>query len=159
MRTVAAMISTICWALWFGGLVALFIFVQMLFREDRSVAVEAAPRMFALFEKYQLILAAAALVSTILWRIVARQTIVSWVFFLLALATLGAVAEPIFISGEMQKLRLEGQSSGARFKKLHGQSMLIYVGETLVLLVAGVSLPFAITHSRDARLRTVEGTA
>jgi hypothetical protein len=153
MRRVAAIVAVLTWALWFGGLMALFIFVQTLFREDRSIALEAAPRMFSLFEKYQLALAAAALIATLVWRIVVRRAIISAIFFLFAVATLGAVAGPVFISGEMQKLRAAGQSSGARFHKLHGQSMIIYVSETVVLLAAGVLLPIALTENRESPLQ------
>ena len=144
LRTLLIIIATTAWALWLGGLVALFLFVQVLFTADRAIAIEAAPRMFSLFEKYQLVLAAVGLVATILWRIVSKHVLVSAVFFLLALASFGAVAEPIFISGEMQKLRLAGESSGPRFKQLHGRSMMLYVGETAVLLIAGIILPIAI---------------
>src|SRR5438270_153189 len=60
------------WALWFGGLIALFVFVVTLFHNNREIAVQAAPQLFVAFERYHLILAGIALLATVLWRIVVR---------------------------------------------------------------------------------------
>src|SRR3954453_1948798 len=97
-----SMLTTLAWALWFGGLVTLFTLVSVLFKQDRAVAVEAAPRMFATFERYQLGLAAVALVLTTAWRLIDRRAIITAMFGVFALATLAAVLEPVYISGEMQ---------------------------------------------------------
>jgi hypothetical protein len=144
MRSILAMLTAVAWALWLGGLAALFLFVSVLFKQDRAVAVEAAPRMFAVFERYQLVLAAVALITTTAWRLVDRRVILTALFGMFALATLAAVLEPVYISGEMQRLRVAGESGSDRFRQLHGRSMMVYVGETLVLLVAATMLPKAI---------------
>ena len=151
IRRIVTVVTVLAWAAWFGGLVALFTLVSVLFKQDRAVAVEAAPRMFATFERYQLVLAAVALVATTAWRLVDRRVILTALFGTFALATLGAVLEPVYISGEMQRLRIAGQSGSERFKQLHGRSMMVYVGETVVLLVAGMMLPAAIDGARPEK--------
>ncbi len=117
-------ITTLAWAAWFGGLVTLFTLVSVLFKQDRAAAV--------------------VLIATTAWRLVDRRAILTALFGLFALATLAAVLEPVYISGEMQRLRIAGESGSERFRQLHGRSMMVYVGEALVLLVAGVMLPNAI---------------
>jgi hypothetical protein len=142
VRRLAGSLVCISWALWFGGLGALFLFVTRLFTQDRPTALKAAPMMFLVFERYQLLLAAAALLGTVCLRILGGSTRVTFLFALLAVATLPAAISPIFVTSKMETLRLQGQSSSEQFKKLHGISMMIYSGETLVLLVAGAALPW-----------------
>src|SRR4051812_10471250 len=105
MRSILGIVTALAWGLWLGGLVALFIFVLVLFRQDKALAVEAAPRMFAAFEHYQLLLAAVAVIVTGVWRMIDRRAVLAWLFALFALATIGAVIEPVFITGPMQRLR------------------------------------------------------
>src|SRR3954465_11572680 len=71
MRYGVAMVTVIAWGLWFGGMGALFLFVSYLFVTDRKIAILAAPRMFAVFETYQLFVATAALVAAAAWRLLA----------------------------------------------------------------------------------------
>ena len=72
--------------IWFGGSGALFLFVTRLFNQDRPTALKAAPILFLVFERYQLLLAAAALVGTVVWRIVGASARVTVLFGLLAAA-------------------------------------------------------------------------
>jgi hypothetical protein len=44
----------------------------------------------------------------------------------------------------MEQLRQQGQSSSPEFRKLHGISMIVYSGQTLILLAAGLTLPWAM---------------
>src|SRR5205809_563311 len=46
MRYVASWVVMLAWGLWFGGLVALMLFVTALFGGDRNIARQAAPRLF-----------------------------------------------------------------------------------------------------------------
>src|SRR5579862_8781395 len=55
----------LAWSLWFGGLAAIFLFAAALFAKDRETALKAAPIMFLIFEKYQILIAAAALVGSL----------------------------------------------------------------------------------------------
>src|SRR5215813_9871485 len=92
MRRVAAALVAIVWALWLGGLVSLFIFVTVLFRNDRPTALQAAPRMFVVFGMYQLILSAAGLIFTFCWRLLARSKWITSLFAIFALCALGSAA-------------------------------------------------------------------
>jgi hypothetical protein len=138
---IAYRLLRLSWALWLGGLIALFIFVNVLFRRERSVAVQAAPMMFHAFEKYQLILGAVALVGAAALFMVTRSVRLGLVFSLLAVASIGAVVSPVFITAKMEALRAEGMAGGSEFKKLHGRSMMVYVGDAAVLALAGVLMP------------------
>lgn len=144
LRRLAAGLVCIAWALWFGGLGALFLFVTRLFSEDHPTALKAAPVMFIAFERYQLLLAAAALLGTVSWRVLTGSARVTLLFSLLAAATVPAALNPILVTSRMEQLRLQGQSSSEQFKKLHGISMIVYSGQTLILLAAGLSLPWCL---------------
>jgi hypothetical protein len=59
----------------------------------------------------------------------------------LAVASIRAVVSPVFITAKMEALRAEGMAGGSEFKKLHGRSMMVYVGDAAVLALAGVLMP------------------
>jgi hypothetical protein len=147
MRYVFSTLAALAWALWFGGLMTLFVSVQSMFARDRAVAVDAAPMLFAAFERYQLLLAAIAIVSTFGWWLTVRSRRVIAVALLLALAVLGAVASSTLVTPRLERLRLAGESGSPAFLSLHGQSMMLYVGEAAALLVAGMILPAALRHA------------
>jgi hypothetical protein len=149
LRTFASVLVCIAWGLWFGGLGALFLFATRLFAEDREVALKAAPILFLSFERYQLLLAAAALLGAVVWRILTGSIRATVIFSLLALATVPAALSPMLITSRMEALRTQGQSSSPEFKKLHGISMIVYSGETLILLAAGTALPWAMRQEKQ----------
>src|SRR5271155_2194217 len=104
LRNLAACLVCIAWALWFGGLGALFLFATRLFNQDRQTALKAAPILFLVFERYQLLLAAAALVGTVAWRILGASVRVTVLFALLAAATVPAALSPILITSRLEQL-------------------------------------------------------
>ncbi|MGA2229500.1 MAG: hypothetical protein ABSH22_01115 [Tepidisphaeraceae bacterium] len=136
-KKIGPMILVIAWGCWFGGLMAVFLFVGMLFHQDRAVAIEAAPRIFHVFEMYQIILAAAAIAAGVACRQVALT-------LLFILAAVGAVVSPVFITPKIDVLRERHQTQTERFGELHGESMMIYSADSLVLMGAGILLPGAI---------------
>jgi hypothetical protein len=144
MRYVIASLAALAWGLWLGGLVAMFIFVMTLFRADRAIAIEAAPRMFAAFHSYELILGPIALAVTALWLAVEKHRGVIWLLLAFATAMVGS-----FITGSlitrMNAVRLSQGSNSPEFKRLHRQAEGIYQGQTMVLLGAGLLLPGAIS--------------
>ncbi|MGA2582243.1 MAG: hypothetical protein ABSG31_03105 [Tepidisphaeraceae bacterium] len=144
LRNISGGLVCMAWGLWFGGLGALFLFATRLFAVDRPIALSAAPILFLVFERYQIVLAAAALMGALVWRILAKSVRVTVVFWLLAAASVPTALGPIFVTRRMEELRLAGQSSSPEFMKLHGISMLVYSGETLILLAAGLMLPWAM---------------
>ncbi len=157
LRKIAAGLVCIAWALWFGGLGSLFLFVTDLFAEDRETALKAAPRLFLVFERYQLLLAAAALLGAVAWRVLAKSVRVTALFWMLAIATVPAALGPVLITSRMERLRLAGESSSPQFKKLHGESMIVYCGETIVLLAVGLTLPWAMREKEKSNGTTNPG--
>ena len=152
MRYAFSLVAALAWGLWFGGLMALFLFVQTMFDRSRTVAVDAAPMLFLAFEKYQLALAAVAVLATFAWWVTTRSGRVLAFGLCLALAVLGAVASPTLITPRLERLRLTGQSDTPEFRALHGRSMMIYVCEAAVLLIGGIILPVALREPRGARV-------
>lgn len=150
MRLLFSIFTTLVWGLWFGGLVCLFIAVQTLFAVDRSVAVAAAPMIFQAFERYQLLLAAAALVGAVGWRLNARSAWVTAIFALLGLAAIGAAIGPLAVSAPMQELAAQGRSGSAQFMRLHGWSMLLYMMQTILLLLGGLFISPALRSPRTS---------
>lgn len=155
MRRLLSITVSITLALWLGGLITLFLAVTSLFHTfaDRSRAGMAAAGIFHTFERYQLILAAVALVATFGWRLLpvrrpAAPQLKTGLFALLALAAMAAVYSTMLVTPGIEALRERGITGGAEFARLHGTSMLLYVGEAVLLLVAGLLVPTAI--ARDA---------
>jgi hypothetical protein len=125
------------WALWFGGMVVLLIFVIQLFRGRREIAMEAAPVLFGTFAVYQLIVGMIACASGTLLVLLSRRN----THAILTLLMLVALAGALLIRGwtfEMERIRLVGESGGPRFKVLHGRSSAAYAACTGLLLVAGI---------------------
>jgi Domain of unknown function (DUF4149) len=131
------MIALTAWALWLGALLALFIFVVTLFHNDHDLAALAAPRLFHVFEIYQLILAPVAIVSTLLW----RRPLLTMLFLL---ASVGSVVSPLLITPQINRLHSLGQTHTPQFGKLHGEAMMLYTADTVVIFIAGLFLPRAI---------------
>lgn len=144
LRHICVTVTVLSAALWLGGLLALFLFVQTLFAKDRPLAAEAAPILFNIFERYQMVLAGIAILATVGWRSFSRQWLTWIILGLLALATIGAIAGPLAITGQMEALRAQGLSGTADFRRLHGYSMIVYVSQTVLLAAAGAILPMAI---------------
>lgn len=154
LRRLAAIVVWLATGLWLGGMVHLFISVQMLFREfprhSSRVAIDAAPRLFEAFERYQLVLAAVALLAAFAWYCAARLRTILITFVLLALAAAAAVVSTTTISAKMQTLRREGLSSSPEFKSLHARSMIFYVSQATLLLAAAVTLPLTAEARHEA---------
>ena len=140
MSRLFAFITLLAWALWLGGLITLFLCVITLFSRNRSLAVDAAPLLFVNFERYQLIVAAVALTSTVVWRITTKNMLLNILFLLLCLSSLAAIASPLYFSKQMEILRQEGSINSPGFERLHKQSEWVYTTEAALLLIAGFPL-------------------
>ena len=146
MRYGVAMVTVVAWGLWFGGLGALFLFVSYLFVSDRRIAIEAAPKMFAVFETYQLFVAAIGLVSAATWRLISPgRASITFIFAMMALAAVGVIGSALAIRPPMERMRIEGQSSSPQFQRLHKISERVYSAQALALLAAGVVIPVALS--------------
>jgi hypothetical protein len=144
MRNVFSILATLAWALWLGGLVAVFLIPTVLFKRDHDLAMQANPVIFHFFERYQLILAAAALIFTVLWRAAGGSVLVTAVFVLLALSTISAIAAPLVVTPKLERLTAAGQTRTPQFRRLHGYSMMLYCATGGGLLIAGIILPLAL---------------
>jgi hypothetical protein len=129
-------VYTIAWALWLGGAVATLLFVQRLFHGDRSIAVVVAPQLFLTFEKYQLTLAAIAVIALGMSSGRKRAGLVP----LILIAAVTATVSALIITPRVEHLRLVGEQASAAFRTLHGLSMLVYLIEVVLLLAAGILL-------------------
>jgi len=139
MQTSLRVTLLLTWALWFGGVMGLFLSVEVLFDQtDREVFLESAPRLFLAFEKYQLVLAAIAVLSTFAWRMILPLRRLTALCVLFAIATIGAVAETTLITPRLEAMRIQGVTHTPEFMRLHGMSMMVYVMVAITLLAAGV---------------------
>ena len=139
MSTFLRIGTTVIWALWFGGVMGLFLSVQVLFHQtDRSVFLASAPRLFIAFEQYQLVLAALALLLTFSRRIVAPAPGLGSLLILFAIAAIGAIVEHAVITPRIEEMRIAGQTHTPHFLKLHGLSMCVYLAVAITLFVAGI---------------------
>ena len=163
MSRLAALITWVCTALWFGAMMFLLAGVTRLFAEfpkqTSDVAVQAAPCLFATFEKYQLVLALIALVAAFGWYLATRARLVMILFILLALAAAGGAISTNFISAKMHALREAGRSGSPEFMRLHGRSMIVYTCQAALLLVAVIMLPFAPIAPPAPTRQTASATA
>jgi hypothetical protein len=146
-RSIIAAWVCIVWALWLGGLAAIFLFVTRLFIVSHALGAQAAPQLFLVFEKYQLLLAGLALLGAALLRIALRSPRATLLFTFFALAAALAAYEPLFVTGRLETLRQANQTHTPEFQRLHTEASAIYTTETLILLAAGFILPTAIRPS------------
>jgi hypothetical protein len=162
MRYGVAMVTVMAWGLWFGGMAALVLFVGYLFSTDRPIAVIAAPKMFAVFESYQLFVAAIALIGAATWRLMTPgRAAITFIFVMLAIAAVGTIGSALAVRPPMEKLRLRGESTSPQFQRLHKLSERLYGAQMLALLAAGVVIPVALgpgrtretTHTDETSLR------
>ncbi len=148
MRYVLSLVTLLAWGLWFGGLMTLFLAVQTIFGRfspDRQTAGTAAAGVFGAFERYQLLLAGVAIIGCAAWRLVQRSNLVSLVCGLMLLAAMGALTSTMGISPRIEAMREAHQTDTPEFRKLHGQSMMVYASQAGILGLAGIVLPLAMT--------------
>lgn len=141
MVTLARTALGIVWGLWFGGVIALFIFAVTLFNGlGKETAAIATGVMFPAFERYHLVLAALALAACVAWRALSKSRAATVVFVLLAVATVMAVTSAAVITPKILELRRLGQTHTPEFGRAHGLSGVTYSVEAVCLLLAGLVL-------------------
>jgi hypothetical protein len=139
MRALCKTLLLVAWALWFGGVMGLFLSVQVLFHQtERAVFLASAPRLFIAFERYQLILAATAVVLTVALRLIGKIRRWASLLVLFVVASVGAVIETTLITPRIEALRIAGETHTPQFMRLHGLSMCVYMLVAIALLVAGI---------------------
>ena len=140
LRSTLDLLSRLTVALWLGGLISLFLFVQSLFAADRAVAVVAAPVLFDAFGVYQLALGGLGVLVAAAAVAVDRASRRRWAVVngLLGVALLGAGVMSAVVQPAMSRAHAAGDA--ATFGRLHGASMVVYLAETLAVLAAAVVL-------------------
>ena len=155
MRYFVSVLVAVAWALWFGGLITLFLVVTQLSHTfpapRRDIFGEAGSATFMMFERYQLIIGAIALVATFGLRLMNPSALGTALFSVLALAAVGALVSPLCITPKIEALRRAGETDSPEFKKMHGRSMMIYSGDALILLAAGALMPAAMRRPTEPR--------
>jgi hypothetical protein len=147
-RTIA-IIVLLAWALWFGGMIALMIFVIRFFNTSREVGIATAPILFRSFANYQIAIGLLACGGGTFLCLLTRRN----AHALLSLLMILVLAAAIFIRNwtyEMESLRVRGQSSGERFAMLHHRSSMLYSTEAILLLIAGVGWMLTFPPPRRA---------
>ena len=148
-----SLLVTLAWGLWFGGLITLFMAVTALFdtfRGRQTIAGTGAAAIFGRFELFQLALAAIMLLATLAWRMhCGPSKLKVMMLALVSVATVLAMIETAVVARKIDALRGQGETQSPAFKRMHGTSMALYSGETLMLLVVGLLLPSTI--ARDPR--------
>jgi len=83
MTQMMSALATVTWALWFGGAVGLYLFVEQLFAVDRSAASRMVAPVFLFFGKYRLALAALTVAGISCRRVAEGSTRMKAPMFLL----------------------------------------------------------------------------
>ena len=146
MSRLLATLVTIAWALWFGGMVMLFVALGSIFTTpgiDRATAGDVAAGLFPKFERMQLIFAALCLLGTFAWWFAGRSRAKRVLFALFALATVAAVIETALVTPKIESMRVQGQRGTPEFDRMHRTSSGVYMSGAVVLLLAGMVLPAA----------------
>jgi hypothetical protein len=146
MRYFLSGLLTAAWGLWFGGLVALFVFIQRLFEsmqdeKYRPIFDAVAPAQFSTAERLGLIVGAIALLAAFGLQLLLRRRETTWLFVVLAFAAMIEVARPALISRRMLPLIEAGQTRSPEFLNLHKYYMMIASLEAVILLIAAFALP------------------
>ena len=136
MKYLAAL-AQLTLGVWFGGLIVLILFVSTLFMKARAAAFDAAPVLFHVFERYQLGLAAVALLSLTVWRMaLPARTKLAAVVLTLA-ATLLAVAQLAVITPKINAARNVDRPTFDRYHALSTKNYTVIAA--LVLAAWGVT--------------------
>ena len=138
MRRFFAILVSLAWGLWFGGLVLLFLAVQSLFvtfADRHDLAGAAASGIFRRCNVYQLVLAGVALATTPIGRAGRARTALLALF---SCAAAGALVVAFVLTPRIEAMRGTDLVHSAQFRQLHGLSMLVYSLEVLLLLFAGI---------------------
>lgn len=152
-------LASIAIALWLGSLVHLMLSVATLFstfpKLQSPVAIEGAPALFHVSERYHLILAGIALLTVLIWQMLAKLKVTAWIGGLLLLAAVLATMQLAIVSPRMDAARAAEER--ATFDRLHRVSNVQYVSQTVLVFTAALLLPLAIRRT-PARPETAPGS-
>ena len=142
VRTNLLRLSLLSCVLLLGGGLTVLVGVQTMFSRDRSVAVDAAPILFDIFQWIALALTSFALLTSIGGYAFKRGKAAS-VALLLSVGASAFVS--FYVMPKMDHLQAIGESGSDAFKSLHGQSMIAVLGLLGGALVATVLMGTLMT--------------
>ena len=144
MRHFLSAILTVCLALWLGGQATLVLLIVTLFIKDRPTAIHAGPLMFHVFERYQLLVAATAILTSLALLVMTRRKTFGVMLALFCVTAIGGVISVTTTTRRLEALWAQGLSEGPEFASLHVKSTWIYRTEMILLLIAACLLPAAL---------------
>ena len=137
MQKALTCVLMIAWSLWFGGMIALFLFVMRLFITNRDMATQAAPVLFQAFATYQIIVGMITCgCGTILLLSSRRKSLGISIALMLGSLTLSLVLRSWTI--EMMHLNRSLAADVARFQTLHHSTTNLYTTSAILLFLAGI---------------------
>lgn len=145
MEWIVLRLYVMAWALWFGGLVTLFLSVSTVFKvldPDRQAAGKITAPIFNLFERNVAVPVALVALISALYLYIRRKTrarLISLALLILACAV--STGSTLLVSTKIETLRQAGQTQTQEFRTLHGLSMGLYSSVTLLLALAALPLP------------------
>lgn len=135
-------LTLICWGLWIGGILTVFLIATTMFRVyDRPRAGDTNIVIFDTFQRFETGIAAITVLATAGQVMRKRTRPRLAVFTLICLAAVGVVASILIVTPLMQDLRAVGQSGSPQWARLHGTSMALFTAQAVLLLIAGIVLP------------------
>ncbi len=138
MKSLLVFITFVDWALWFGGSIAIFVFGSYFQKNLPPETFHASARaLFHIFSKYELSLAAIALISSGMWMVFYPSKASVIIVGCLVLAGGMTVTFALGLMPAMDVLLDEGRRDSIQFKTLHGKSMVALLIQSLVLLATG----------------------
>ena len=141
-------LTTLAWALWFGGLATMFVVTRATFAHSHELGRTANPIMFRTFEPYILIVAGVAVVSSILWLAFSRSRLLKVVCALLILGGITSAYAHFGVSLRLQQM----SPSTPEWKSLHGRSMMLYAAQAGLLAIGGLLLPATLAQQQKLRV-------
>jgi hypothetical protein len=148
MRYLLLLLVAVAWALWFGATLATFVFGLNLFHTHPAIAGEANSAMFLIFGKYEMILAAIALLASgvLMLAYPSKPAIVLFACFILVGGM--AMTSGLGFTPRMEMLRAQGQSHSHEFRRLHEKSMIAMTAQAGMLLLSGAILLLAVPRDK-----------
>jgi hypothetical protein len=147
--------SRVILGLWVGSLVHLLISIFSLFgrfpSKESDVAVEAAPVLFYISERYHLLLGSLAVLVAFAGWVGARSRVRLALLILCLTALLTAAGSTIWVSARIDQLREAGQRQTPEFARLHRISNVTYLAQTLLVMSAWAVSLSARTATGDLR--------
>jgi hypothetical protein len=138
----------LAWALWLGGLAMVLSAAAMYFATDRELAPRAASLLFLHFERFQIITAACSVILAGIMAVRPGGTARRLLLVGILLAALLAVISSQAITPRIEQMRQQGQTQTAAFKRFHGISMSLLLGELVILAACGFAMPLAVAGKR-----------